>query len=145
LGSHGLYVSCHVKSKLVPHRVLVMRLSTVSALFFATVASVYAADASDVLDLTASNFEEKVNPQDLILVEFFAPWYLYLLFLIFTSILTHPRCGHCKALAPRYEEAATSLKPKGIPLAKVDCVEQSELCKSHGVSGYPLVFSLAGR
>jgi protein disulfide-isomerase A1 len=57
-----------------------MRLSTLSALFFATVASVYAADTSDVLDLTASNFDEKVNPQDLMLVEFFAPWCVYWLF-----------------------------------------------------------------
>jgi protein disulfide-isomerase A1 len=47
------------------------------------------------------------------------------------------RCGHCKALAPHYEEAATALKENNIKLAKVDCVEQAELCQAHGVQGYP--------
>jgi thiol-disulfide isomerase/thioredoxin len=47
------------------------------------------------------------------------------------------RCGHCKALAPHYEEAATSLKERKILVAKVDCVDQPDLCQKHGVSGYP--------
>ncbi|EIN10656.1 disulfide isomerase [Punctularia strigosozonata HHB-11173 SS5] len=77
--------------------------------------------ASDVLDLTPANFESTVNNEDLVLVEFFAPW-----------------CGHCKALAPHYEEAATVLKSeKGIPLAKVNCVDEADLCQAHGVQGYP--------
>lgn len=75
---------------------------------------------SAVLSLTASDFDEKVNSENLILVEFFAPW-----------------CGHCKALAPHYDEASLNLKEKGIPLAKVDCVEQADLCQQHGVGGYP--------
>lgn len=54
------------------------------------------------------------------LVEFFAPW-----------------CGHCKALAPHYEEAATKLKEKNIPLATVDCVDQADLCQEKEVQGYP--------
>lgn len=45
--------------------------------------------------------------------------------------------GHCKALAPEYEEAATTLKEKNIKLAKIDCTEEADLCQSYGVEGYP--------
>jgi protein disulfide-isomerase A1 len=104
----------------------IMRVSSFSPVVLALLTSVVRADGdesaapSDVLSLTASTFESSVNPESLILVEFFAPW-----------------CGHCKALAPHYEEAATTLKEKNIKLAKVDCVEEGELCQSHGVQGYP--------
>jgi protein disulfide-isomerase A1 len=47
--------------------------------------------------------------------------------------------GHCKALAPEYEEAATTLKEKDIPLVKVDCTAEGDLCKDYGVEGYPTV------
>ncbi|KAF2084538.1 disulfide isomerase PDI1 protein [Saccharata proteae CBS 121410] len=76
--------------------------------------------ASDVLDLTKDTFPAFVGDNDLVLAEFFAPW-----------------CGHCKALAPEYEEAATQLKEKGIPIGKVDCTVQTELCQDYGVEGYP--------
>lgn len=48
-----------------------------------------------------------------------------------------PWCGHCKALAPEYEEAATTLKDKDVALAKVDCTENQDLCQTYGVEGYP--------
>ncbi|CAK5275629.1 unnamed protein product [Mycena citricolor] len=83
------------------------------------VSYVAAEEASDVLSLTASTFHD-IDSESLILVEFFAPW-----------------CGHCKALAPHYEEAATKLKTRGIKLAKVDCVDQADLCQSNGIQGYP--------
>jgi len=76
--------------------------------------------ASDVLDLNEKTFNTAVNGEDLILVEFFAPW-----------------CGHCRQLAPEYEVAATELKERSIKLAKVDCTAQAELCSEHGVQGYP--------
>ncbi|KAF8914643.1 protein disulfide isomerase [Mucidula mucida] len=92
-----------------------------SALALAFTSTVVANDApSDVISLTASDFDTIVKPEPLILVEFFAPW-----------------CGHCKALAPHYEEAATALKEKNIKIAKVDCVDQADLCQANGISGYP--------
>ena len=91
-------------------------LSTLLAL--ASIAA--AADGSDVIDLTPETFDTIVKPEALMLVEFFAPW-----------------CGHCKALAPHYEEAATTLKEKGIKVAKVNCVDEADLCQTNGISGYP--------
>ncbi|RDB22496.1 Protein disulfide-isomerase [Hypsizygus marmoreus] len=81
---------------------------------------VLAETASDVLKLNAANFEETVSSNPLMLIEFFAPW-----------------CGHCKALAPHYEEAATALKEKNIILASVDCVDEADLCQAKEVQGYP--------
>ncbi|CAG8638731.1 19997_t:CDS:2, partial [Gigaspora rosea] len=85
-----------------------------------TLSLVFAEEPSDVISLSKADFNETVNPEKLILVEFFAPW-----------------CGHCKALAPEYEVAATALKDANIKLAKVDCTVEQELCQEHGVRGYP--------
>lgn len=81
------------------------------------------ASASDVLEFNDNNFEVEVLQHSIILIEFYAPW-----------------CGHCKALAPEFEKAATKLAAGEDPvaLAKVDCAgDGKDACSKHGVSGYP--------
>ncbi|KAJ7773297.1 protein disulfide isomerase [Mycena metata] len=79
--------------------------------------------ASNVLDLTPDNFDSTIGKGKPGLVEFFAPW-----------------CGHCKNLAPVYEQVAdafASAKDK-VVVAKVDADgEGKPLGTKYGVTGYP--------
>ncbi|KAF9471225.1 protein disulfide isomerase [Pholiota conissans] len=81
------------------------------------------ASASNVLELTPDNFDSIVGQGQPALVEFFAPW-----------------CGHCKNLAPVYEELADAFahaKDK-VVIAKVDADGVGKpLGKKYGVTGYP--------
>lgn len=55
-----------------------------------------------------------------------------------TAWPTRTGCGHCKALAPKYEDAATKLKGTA-KIAQVDCTVQNDLCSQQGVKGYPTI------
>jgi len=80
--------------------------------------------ADGVLELNADNFDEVLSQHPVLLVEFYAPW-----------------CGHCKRLAPEYDEAAKELGTLSPPLfiAKVDAdTEQNRpLAARFGIRGFP--------
>ena len=50
-------------------------------------------------------------------------------------------CGHCKAIAPKWEEAATKLKAvtKDVVFANVDCTVQKKTCEEQGVPSFPMI------
>ncbi|KAI4163465.1 MAG: hypothetical protein LQ342_002972 [Letrouitia transgressa] len=78
---------------------------------------------SSVLDLIPDNFDKVVLKSGKpALVEFFAPW-----------------CGHCKNLAPIYEELAQSFESASdkVSIAKVDADEHKELGRRFDVHGFP--------
>jgi len=92
--------------------------------FLTTVlAALSAVSASAVIDLVPSNFDDiVVNSGKPALVEFFAPW-----------------CGHCKNLAPVYEELADGFEyaKDKVTIAKVDADAEKSLGKQYGVTGFP--------
>lgn len=84
-----------------------------------------------VLVLDDSNFDRAVQEFPVIAIELYAPW-----------------CGHCKALAKPWSEAAQRLENEGvgIKLAKVDATVNTQAASMFDVRGYPTIKVLhAGR
>ena len=84
--------------------------------------------------LTKDNFDEIVNGNDIVIVDFWAPW-----------------CGPCKGFAPVFD--AASEKHGDIVFGKVNTDEEQELAASFGIRSIPtlmlfrekvILFSQAG-
>lgn len=85
---------------------------------------------SNVIDLIPDNFDKLAISGKPALVEFFAPW-----------------CGHCKTLAPVYEQLATDFafaKDK-LVIAKVDADREKSLGTRFGVQGFPTIKFFDGK
>ena len=72
------------------------------------------------VELTKDNFEDVVTKNDIVIVDFWAPW-----------------CGPCKGFAPVYE--ATSEKHPDVVFAKVNTDEQQELGGHFAIRSIPTI------
>merc|ERR550532_3796809 len=81
-------------------------------------------DPAKVKVVVAKNFDEIVNDESKdVLIEFYAPW-----------------CGHCKTLAPKYEELAEMLKDEdSVAIVKMDATA-NDVPSPYEVRGFPTLF-----
>ncbi|HEX2650312.1 MAG TPA: thioredoxin [Burkholderiales bacterium] len=70
------------------------------------------------VELTKDNFEQTVNGNPIVIVDFWAPW-----------------CGPCRGFAPVFEKAADA--HADIVFAKVNTDEQQELAGAFGIRSIP--------
>ena len=70
------------------------------------------------LELTAENFNETIESNDLVIVDFWAPW-----------------CGPCKSFAPTFEAASES--HPDVVFAKVNTEDETELAQGCGIRSIP--------
>ncbi|XP_013411035.1 thioredoxin domain-containing protein 5 [Lingula anatina] len=73
-----------------------------------------------LVELTTDDFQDKIALGHHF-VKFYAPW-----------------CGHCKRLAPVWEELARTFEhDETVTIAKVDCTAHNVVCQKADIKGYP--------
>jgi protein disulfide-isomerase A6 len=98
-------------------------MTRLTTLLLSSLVVIGASAGSAVIDLIPSNFDDVVLKSGKpALVEFFAPW-----------------CGHCKTLAPVYEELAQGFQfaENKLVIGKVDADDHKDLGRKFGVQGFP--------
>ena len=71
-----------------------------------------------IVEATDANFENTVQKNDLVLIDFWAPW-----------------CGPCRALAPVLEEIAS--ENSNLVVAKMNTDEKPNIATQHGIMSIP--------
>jgi thioredoxin 1 len=76
-----------------------------------------------VVELTDATFEQTVKDNDLVLIDFWAPW-----------------CGPCRSFAPIYEKVAE--RHPDVVFAKVNTEEQQALANQFQIRSIPTVMAI---
>ncbi|KAN0022040.1 hypothetical protein ACTFIU_004196 [Dictyostelium citrinum] len=91
---------------------------------FLLVCVAFSEEKTTVVQITSDNSD--IISTGSWLVEFFAPW-----------------CGHCKRLAPVYEELAqlynVDIDNSKVKIAQVNCVDNQSVCSKYEIKGYPTI------
>jgi len=74
------------------------------------------------LELNAQNFADTVKNNEVVVVDFWAPW-----------------CGPCRMIAPIIEELSEEYKDKGVVVGKVNTDEAPEIAAQFGIRSIPTV------
>ena len=84
-------------------------------------AGLHAAPPSDVVVLDSDNFD-RMTKEGIWFIKFYAPW-----------------CGHCKRMAPVWEQLAQKMREEGgkIRVAKVDADGETEIGERFAIQHYP--------
>jgi len=76
--------------------------------------------SKSVVDLTDDTYNSAISDGKVYFVKYYAPW-----------------CGHCKRLAPTWDELGDAMSGTNVVIAKVDCTVSKSVCTGAGVQGYP--------